>query len=571
MRKLLLASLLSVALLFSSKGCIPVEDLGGYWEKGIIDPNIEGHWKQLGVEFRFEDKYISFIKAGEYYLQKQKTAAFIPDYVPEVGIRTKTLVLGRHKFLMFSIEQCYKDLQKASLESARKMAEEMGQDVNEAEVEEMMPGGEFALKGVLQRYEVEGDSLILYMADEQALYKAIEKGEVKGTLPEENELMGAKISKLDKETIGFIVRISEDPNYWKLPTRYERIANLEQALKESRTYPATEYTLKNTLVDINLPDLKYFAEGKTHILLRHLQASPKWKVLMEGQRMVCYRRKKQHGRWIDGSSGSQHDSLTAYSKSEDNWFPIDDEDRAGAMNERNWQNMRYLFRFAKEPFGPHRFPAMRSQLRKSHVMVLNPLEGKIKIKLKSSMQGIQSRLVIGQVGLWFECSEQTWHEKRKKTRNALSLLEHFLRDVRQAEREIEDNGYASKLLPPEYIKEGKSSFVIKDRYSGENCSDYDICAWVNPGEQGYVYTKIFNLVTGKYLLPGKETGWPIKEYIGWSEKANSLFFYSNRAIIYSKESVRPYKARFEIWFHPSDGGAERKLIETTHEIRRWKG
>ena len=565
-RRLLLASLFFIALLFLGKGCIPVEDLGEYWEKGIVDPNIEGHWKQLGIEFRSEDNYMSFIKAGEYYLQKQKTADFIPDYVPEVGIRTKTLLLGRHKFLMLDVEQWYKDLHEASLESARKMAAEMGEDVNDVEIQGMMPGPQVPFKGALQRYEVKGQTLIMHMLKEQALHEAIKRGQVKGTLPKENERMVAKISKLDKETIGFLVRMAEAPNYWKEPTRYERIADLlEEALRESRTYPATENTLENTLVDINLPDLKYFAEGKTHILLRQLQASREWKVFIEGQRMVCHRRKKQYGWWNDTSAGFHSEHLYGHSQSEDNWFPIDDQDRAGPMNERNWQQMKYLFRFEKKPFGYHAVWA-----EEPHVMKLGPVQRRINMKLKASDQGIESYLAIGQSGLWFECFEQTWHEERKRTRNALRLLEELLKEIRRAEQEIEEQGCALKLLRPEYVKRGEPSLVIKHNYSNENYSDYDVSAWVNSGEQGYVYPKVFNLAKEQYLSR-EEAGWPVKEYIGWSRDPNSLFLYSHRLGIRSKEGERPYKARFEIWFHPGEERLERKLVETTHEIQRWKG
>ena len=29
---------------------IPLNDLGEYWNKGSIDPRIEGHWRKQGVE-----------------------------------------------------------------------------------------------------------------------------------------------------------------------------------------------------------------------------------------------------------------------------------------------------------------------------------------------------------------------------------------------------------------------------------------------------------------------------------------------------------------------------------------
>ena len=559
-RKTLLKTIITIVFLFSIDGCIPIDDLGDCWEKGIIDPNIDGHWKQLGVQFRSEDTYLSFVKSGNHYILETNVAAFIPEDVPKVGIHTKTLILGKHKFLMFDVQQYYKDVNKASLESALKTAEDMGENFSQEDFHKMTPEQKAPFKGALQRYKVKTGDLILYTLNKSVLYKAIEEGEVKGTLPKENSRMVPKISKLDKETIRFILSIIEDPNSWKQPIRYKRIENLEEALKESKTYPATKDTLKNTEMSINLPELKYFAEGKTHILLYHLQASPEWKVFIEGQRMICYRRKWKYGQWNDDYAGYYSEYLDEDSKSEDDWFPIDDLDRTAPMNERNWQQMRYLFRFEKEPFGYH-----ATWAKAPHVMTVDPLSGRINLKLKSSGQGIESYIAIGQPNLWFECFEQTWHEPRKKTRNALKLLQELLRGIRESEKEIEENGYASKLLPPGSVKKGNPTIEVKLNYSDKDYFDYSAYAWVNSGAQGHVYLKVFNLATKKYLSE-KQTGWPIKEYIGWSKNQGSLFLYNNRIGVRSETLVLPFDARFELWFHPDDGSPERKLLETTRKI-----
>jgi len=548
--------------MFWGAGCIPVDDLAGYWDKGIIDPNLEGHWKQLGTQFRSEDNYVSFVKSGENYLQESNTALFIPEGVPKVGIRTKTLLLGKHKFLIYDVAQYYRDLSKASLEAAVKMAEESGEDFDQHELQEIMPDMKAPFNGALQRYEFKDDILILYSLDDHILSEAIEAGKVKGVLPKEDERMLPKISKLDKESIPFILRVADDPNSWKQQTRYKRIENLEEALKESKTYPATTETPSNTMVDVNLPDLKYFAEGRVHILLRHLQAAPEWKVFIEGQRMVCHRRKKQYGRWNDSDSdaGFHNEYLNESSKSEDPWFPIDNQDKAAPMNERNWQQMRYLFRFEEKPFGFHAVWA-----REPHVMKLSPLARKINIKLKSSNQGIESYLAIGQRGLWFEVLEQTWHERRKKTRNALRMLKKFLRETRKAEKEIEQTGYAAKLVPAGTVRKGRPSLEVKQNYANPNYFDYNVLAWVNPGAQGYVYVKVSNLATKQYLSE-EQMGWSTREYVGWSKNPNTLFLYSDRIGIRTSTLDLPLDAKFELWLHPSDGGPERKIIETTVRI-----
>ena len=551
MRQKLLPTILCIALLFAIKGCIPVEDFGEYWEKGAVDPALEGHWKQLDVEFRSEENYLSFVKSGDHYVCEVSSAYFMPQDMPQVGIRAKTLTAGKHRFLMFDLQQYYEDMKAAM----RKAASEMGEDVDEKTLQQMLQMPETTVKGVLQRYSLEEGTLSIYMLDEAVLAEQIKSGNVKGRQPAQGAMMETALSKLDNETVQFLARLADEPKYWKQELRYGQVDDLKKAMEEARKYPATEQTPKNTLVNIDLPDLKYFAEGKTHILLRHLQASPEWKVFIEGQKMVCHRRLKQNGLWTDIDSGFHMGYLNEYAESEDKWFPIDDEDRKAPMNERNWQQMKYLFRFEEEPFGYHAVWA-----KEPHVMKVGPLEGQMNIKLEASDQGIGSYLAIGRPGLWFEVFEQTWHEQRKKTRNALQLLKEFLREVRAAEDEINETGYASRLMSPGYVKKGKPTLELKwDRsaYSGQ--------AWVNPGQQGYVYLRVLNVDTREYL-PQKLIGSPLKEYIGFSKDPTTLFLHKCRFYIRADQFEQSFNAAFELWFHPDDGAPDRKLISVADKI-----
>lgn len=554
-RKLLLLAIFSTVVSLCAVGCIPVEDLGEYWNKGTIDSELEGHWKKTGAEFQSEDNYISFIKVNDHYKVKS-AGAYMPMPMEEAPEQIcKTLNTGNHKFLMFNVEEYFKAAYEASRKAAEKMAEQMGEEFDKSALENIMPKQEIPFKGALQRYTVENDVLALYMLNDEVLAEQIKKGNVKGRSPAHNQMMGATISKLDSKTIQFLANLADESKYWDQVERFERIDDLEKALEESRKYPATKDTPKNTLINIDLPDLKYFAEGKTHILLQHLQASPEWKVFIEGQRMVCHRRKKQSGRWNDGSNSFHHDFLDEYSKSEDDWFPIDAMDRAAPMNERNWQQMAYLFRFEQEPYGYH--PTWAGQ---PHVMKISPLEGEINIKLKASDQGIESYMAIGQPGLWFEVFEQTWHEPRKKTRNALKLLKKFLRGIREAEEEILNQGYASQFMPSGGVKKGKPTLEVKWDHG-----IYSARAWVNPGQQGYVFVRVFNIDTREYL-PERLTGLPLKEYIGFSKDPTTLFSYNCRLYVRGDQLKQSFNAKFELWLHPSDGSPDRKLISAIDKI-----
>jgi len=120
-------------------------------------------------------------------------------------------------------------------------------------------------------------------------------------------------------------------------------------------------------------------------------------------------------------------------------------------------------------------------------------------------------------------------------------------------------------VPAGTVRKGRPSLEVKQNYANPNYFDYNVRAWVNPGAQGYVYVKVFNLRTKQYLSE-KQMGWSTREYVGWSKNPNTLFLYSDRIGIRTSTLDLPLDARFELWLHPSDGGPERKIIETTVRI-----
>ena len=83
LRKCLLLSFLLGGVLFS--GCIPVDDISAVWEGAVIDPELEGYWKQTDVEFRSQDQYLSFVKKGNAF-EVETTGAdysYLFDDMPE--------------------------------------------------------------------------------------------------------------------------------------------------------------------------------------------------------------------------------------------------------------------------------------------------------------------------------------------------------------------------------------------------------------------------------------------------------------------------------------------------------
>ena len=97
---------------------------------------------------------------------------------------------------------------------------------------------------------------------------------------------------------------------------------------------------------------------------------------------------------------------------------------------------------------------------------------------------------------------------------------------------------------------------------------YWVHAHVNPGEEGNAYLKVFEATTNRRL-----SGYRIRERtektIKWSEKPNELFHYRTEVTVYEGDWDYYYPARFELWFVPTSGAPERKLVEKVFRIEGW--
>ena len=511
MRLSLTLSISCTLLLFLAGACIPVDDLGEYWDKGTIDPALEGHWRKADVEFRSQDEFLSFVKSGDHYVVESLMAES-PERKTPLKVKARTLVSGKHNFLMLFLEE--HDAEETKVQPAN--------------ASEKLPG-------FLQRYRVRGDTLRLFFLDDQVLADAVKRKRVKGRI-ESQAMPWIYLKALDRETIKLIVELADDRAHWERVERYVRVENLEEALKRSRTYPATKDTPQNTLVNINLPDLQYFAEGKADAIMRHLRATPEWRVYAGRDIITCDRRVRTDDGWLVKHGG---------------WRTENDAD------------LHASFWFSERAGGPVVDEYDRSSFTKAE-----PLNGEIHLSLSLSDVGIASSLVVGQEGLWFEFLERSWEEERNSTRTALVWLEGFLKALRDAEKEIGEKGYASKLMPDDGVKKGTPSIQVID---GSQLGIYEVFAWANPGRDGSVYLKVFKVDTNAPLSVDS-IEWESREYIGWSGDPEEQFFYNSNITVGEREGDRDhlYDARFELWFHSKDDGAEEKLVQMTRKINGWQ-
>lgn len=293
-------------------------------------------------------------------------------------------------------------------------------------------------------------------------------------------------------------------------------------------------------IEVNLPELKYFAEGKTEVLLKQLQASPMWQVAEDKGETVCYRRIYENGKWQIGSYGYER---SPYHIGE---------------TEEEFYSIQYVLRFSEKPFGT---------MKADKTSIFDPLAGKVKMTCyRHGDNFISSRIAIGQKGLWFEFYEERKKEPRIHTAAALVWLKSYLEKIKDAEEEILQNGFAVQIMPPDSIKTGSSVMEVCD---GSQPGIYIVNAWVNPKKNGYVYLKVFD-IKKNVQLSAISLNLDSKEYIGYSLNPDQLFFYNCDITIGEGDPNNFYDARFELWFSPFDGTAETKLIEKTREIRSWE-
>lgn len=129
---------------------------------------------------------------------------------------------------------------------------------------------------------------------------------------------------------------------------------------------------------------------------------------------------------------------------------------------------------------------------------------------------------------------------------------------------VRQYGFDSSLVPAGSIKDGDSDIVVTGGWRG-----YSVYAYVNPGEEGYVYLKIFEATKDISLSSYAEEPQRTMCYIGWSDNVRQQFLYRVSVLIGEGDPGTDYPARFELWFVPNSGKPERKLIEKIYLVEGW--
>jgi len=184
---------------------------------------------------------------------------------------------------------------------------------------------------------------------------------------------------------------------------------------------------------------------------------------------------------------------------------------------------------------------------------------------KQFSQGVESYLVLESKGAALEIFEQSQSHDRPFTPLALQQIAKEIKAVLSSPV-AQQRGFDPSLMPPESVKSGDPEIHIENGMQG---GIYLVHAYLNPGEPGFTYLKVFE-ATRNTPLSGDRIPENSTESVGWSDNPGEQFFYSSEITVYEGDWGVYYPARFELWFVPDSGKPERKLIEKIFKVEGWQ-
>jgi hypothetical protein len=182
--------------------CTSVEDFGLYWDKGFIDPALQGSWKKLVLPGQDPDEIpgpdlLRFTRNGSSYSLRginpiDQTAE--PDIIEQQKavndqlMSARTLRIGKHLFLM-----------------------------------QRDPGGQG--DGLIHRYDVQRGTLREYWMNNGAAVDFLEAKHPTAKNIKRNVGEGeyVVIDTFDDEVFGVLSEIADNPAYWLPSCQYKKV------------------------------------------------------------------------------------------------------------------------------------------------------------------------------------------------------------------------------------------------------------------------------------------------------------------------------------------------------------
>ncbi len=179
----------------------------------------------------------------------------------------------------------------------------------------------------------------------------------------------------------------------------------------------------------------------------------------------------------------------------------------------------------------------------------------------------ESRVMIECGGVWVEIFEQSDNPERRVTKATVANLEkEFSEFLKNPEAAVTAARTRSRELASRLAGDDGHPFRL---LTGMQPGIYGVVYSLNPGEPGSVCLKAFEVTKGTPLsverLEAKS-----KTRMTWSADSSERFGAKAGFTIYEGDWGKPYAARFEVWFTPDSGKADRKLAERIFRIEGWQ-
>lgn len=127
--------------------------------------------------------------------------------------------------------------------------------------------------------------------------------------------------------------------------------------------------------------------------------------------------------------------------------------------------------------------------------------------------------------------------------------------------ESDIDGILPELKP--YVPSQKADFKLINGMQG---GIYKYQATVNPGEDGEVYLRAYEVTKGTRLSADRMKQRTLEKVSG---KGEQVIGVGKEFTIYEGDWEKYYAARLEIWFIPANGGKPRKLKEKLFRVQGW--
>ena len=184
--------------------CTPVEDFGSYWDKGFVDPALEGSWKKVAQNRENPDDVcgadlLRFTRNGPSYAFQGINpidSTVEPDVIAQIKadnehrLSARTLRIGKSLFLM-----------------------------------EHDPSGPAGNSDVIVRYEVRRGALREYWIDNSAAVDFLEAKHPTAKNIRKNDAEGnyVVIKTFDDEVFQALSEIADNPAYWFVNCEYKKV------------------------------------------------------------------------------------------------------------------------------------------------------------------------------------------------------------------------------------------------------------------------------------------------------------------------------------------------------------